>query len=80
MKYEYRVLYQIPLEMNDNNDPSTWRKVFYFSVYDCPSKLDLYVKVRDLIKIYNMDTKYIKIQKLDANGEYELWIDKFENL
>ena len=64
MKYKYRLLYKSPIkEMTDN--PDTWRKVFYISIYDCPSKLDLAIKVRELKKLYKMKDEYIILEDLE---------------
>lgn len=66
MKYKYRLLYKPPIEeMTD--DPDTWRKVFYISIYDCPSKLDLAVKITELKNLYKMKEEYIILEDLENN-------------
>lgn len=63
MKYKYRILYKPPIEELDDNNPDTWRKVFYLTPYDCPEKLDLRIKVSELINTYNMKEEYITIEE-----------------
>ena len=70
MKFKYRVLYKIPLEENDHQNPDTWRKVFLLTKYDCPSELDLSVKINQLVQDYNMDKQYVILQNLEDNTEY----------
>ena len=70
MKYKYRVLYKPPIEEFIDDNPDTWRKVFLFSVYDCPSELDLSVTINQLIKNYNMKKEYILFQDLEKGEEY----------
>lgn len=66
MKYKYRLLYKPPIEeMTD--DPDTWRKVFYISIYDCPSKLDINVKLTELKNLYNMKKEYMILEDLENN-------------
>ncbi len=65
MKYKWRVLYKPPLEDIIDDDPDTWRKVFYISVYECPSKLDLAVKLAELKNLYKMKEEYIILEDLD---------------
>ena len=65
MKYKYRILYKPPIEEFIDDNPDTWRKVFLFSVYDCPSELDLSVKIKELIQNYNMKEQYITLENLD---------------
>ena len=50
------------------DDPDTWRKVFYISIYDCPSKLDLTVKITELKNLYKMKEEYIILEDLENNG------------
>ena len=64
MKYKWRVLYKPPLE-EMTEDPDTWRKVFYLSIYDCPEKIDLTVKIRELKNTYNMKEEYIILEDLE---------------
>ncbi len=67
MKYKWRVLYKPPIEELDDDNPDTWRKVFYFSIYDCPEKIDLAVKIKELKNTYNMKEEYIILQDLEDN-------------
>lgn len=65
MKYKWRLLYKPPIEeMTD--DPDTWRKVFYISIYDCPSKLDLAIKIRELKTLYKMKDEYVYLEDLET--------------
>ena len=67
MKYKYRLLYKPPIEeMTD--DPDTWRKMFYISIYECPSELDLTVKITELKNLYKMKEEYIILEDLENNG------------
>lgn len=68
MKYKWRLLYKPPLEEIIDDDPDTWRKVFYISVYECPSKLDLGIKIKELKSLYKMKDEYIILEDLE---EYE---------
>ena len=63
--YKWRVLYKPPIEKIDDNNIDTWHKVFYFSKYECPSKIDLDCKLIDLKQTYNMKDEYIILQDLD---------------
>lgn len=65
MKYKWRILYKPPIEELNDNNPDTWRKVFYIDKYECPTDLDLTVKIQDLKKLYNMKEKYITVEELD---------------
>ena len=65
MKYKWRVLYKPPLKDMVDNDPDTWRKVFYISIYECPSKLDLAIKITELKKLYNMKDEYVILEDLE---------------
>ena len=66
MKYKYRLLYKPPIEeMTD--DPDTWRKMFYISIYECPSELDLTVKITELKNLYKMKEEYIILEDLENN-------------
>lgn len=67
MKYKWRVLYKPPLEDIVDDDPDTWRKTFYISVYECPSKLDLAVKLAELKNLYKMKEEYIILEDLENN-------------
>ncbi len=67
MQYKWRLLYKSPLEEIIDDDPDAWRKAFYISVYECPSKLDLYIKVKELKKLYNMKDEYIILEDLENN-------------
>lgn len=69
MKYRYRLLYKSPIE-EQTDDPDTWRKVFYISKYDCPSELDLSVKITELKKLYKMKDEYIILEDLENKNEY----------
>ena len=60
MQYKWRLVYRPPLEEE---------KVFYISIYECPSKIDLAIKIKDLKKIYNMKDEYITLQDLDGLDE-----------
>ena len=66
MQYKWRVLYYPPINKLINNDPTTWRKVFLISTYDCPEELDFQCKVNQLIKDYNMDKEYVIIEDLES--------------
>ena len=63
--YKWRVLYKPPLEELDDNNLTTWRKTFYISKYECPSKLDLDIKIRNLKYLYNMKDEYIILEDLE---------------
>lgn len=65
MKYKWRLLYKPPIEEIVDDDVDTWRKAFYISRYECPSDLDLNIKIRDLKNLYNMEDKYIILEDLD---------------
>lgn len=65
MKYKWKILYKPPIEELDDNNPDTWRKVFYVSVYECPSKLDLAIKLRELKKLYNMKEEYLILEDVE---------------
>lgn len=54
-----------PLEYLDDNDITTWRKVFYISKQECPEKLDLELKINELKKLYKMEDGFITIETLD---------------
>lgn len=69
MKYHWRLLYKPPLEELDDNNIDTWRKVFYISLYECPSKLDLGIKIKELKKLYNMKEEYLILQVIDKDDE-----------
>lgn len=71
MKYHWRVLYKPPLEEIIDDDPDTWRRTWYFSIYDCPEKLDLYVTVLNLIRDYKLKKEYIIIQTFAEDGSIE---------
>lgn len=68
MKYKWRLLYKPPLEEIIDDDLDTWRKTFYISIYECPSKLDLDIKVKELKSLYKMKDEYIILEDLE---EYE---------
>lgn len=65
MKYKYRVLYKPPIEELDDNNPDTWRKVFYIDKYDCPSGLDVNIKLTELKNLYNMKKEYMILEDLE---------------
>lgn len=64
-EYKWRVLYKPPFEEMIDDDPDTWRKVFYISKYECKEELDLELKVLDLKNLYNMKKEYIIIENLE---------------
>ena len=66
-KYKWRILYKPPIEQLDDDNVDTWRKVFYLNIYDCPTKLDLAVKIAELKKIYKMKDEYVILQDLEGN-------------
>ena len=68
MKYKWRVLYKVPIE-EITDDPDTWRRTWYFSIYDCPEKLDFEVKILNLIRDFKLKKDYIIIQTLNEDGE-----------
>ena len=70
-KYKWRLLYKPPLEEIVDDDPDTWRKTFYISIYDCPEKLDLAIKIKELIRDYNMQEQYIIVQDLEELNNVE---------
>ena len=73
--YEYRVLYKPPIEEIVENDPDTWRKVWYYSITDCPEKLDLKIKLLNLVRMYNLKERYIIVEKLnDDKTGYEVYM------
>lgn len=73
--YEYRVLYKPPTEEIVEEDPDTWRKVWYYSTIDCPEKLDLKIKLLELVRIYNLKERYITVQRLnDDKTDYEVYM------
>lgn len=67
MKYKWRLLYYPPFNemIADPSNIDKWPKVFYISIYDCPSKLDLAVKINELVKLYHMDRQYIVLEDLE---------------
>lgn len=65
MKYNWLLKYMPPLEYLDDNDITTWRKVFYISKQECPEKLDLELKINELKKLYKMEDGFITIETLD---------------
>lgn len=69
MVEKYRLLYKPPKEIEKDDDPKTWRKVFYLDKYSCLSKLDLEVNVRALIALYEMNPDYITIENIENNYE-----------
>lgn len=73
--YEYRVLYKPPIEEIVEDDPDTWRKVWYYNITDCPEKLDLKIKLLELVRIYNLKERYITVQRLnDDKTSYEVYM------
>lgn len=65
IKYKWRILYKPPLEEMVDDDPDTWRKTFFISVYECPTELDLTCKINQLVADYKMDKKYIILEDLE---------------
>lgn len=63
MKYKWRLLYKPPIE-EQTDDPDTWRKVFYIDKYECPSELDINIKLTELKNLYNMKDEYIILEDL----------------
>ncbi len=63
--YKWRIIYKPPIEQIDYNDIDSLPKVFYLSVYDCPEKLDLGVKIKQLKNLYNMKDEYIELEDLE---------------
>ena len=64
-KYRWRVLYYPPIKDLDDEDITTWRKVFFIDRYECPTKLDLDVKVRELKNLYQMKDEYTIVEELN---------------
>ncbi len=65
-KYKWRLLYKPPIEELDDNNIDTWRKVFYISQYECPSGLDINIKLTELKNLYNMKKEYMILQDLEV--------------
>lgn len=65
MKYKWRVIYKPPIKEIDYNNIDSLPKVFYLSIYDCPEKLDLHIKIKQLQKLYNMKDEYIQLDDLE---------------
>ena len=65
MKYKWRLLYKPPMEKIEDDNVDTWRKVFYIESYECPSELDLKIKITELKKLYNMKDEYIILEDLE---------------
>lgn len=65
MQYKWRLLYKPPTENEIENDPDTWRKVFYISQYECPTGLDINVKLTELKNLYNMKQEYMILEDLE---------------
>ena len=66
MNYKWRIDYKPPLQEIDYDNINTLPKVFYINVYECPSKLDLAVKIEELKKLYNMKEEYIVLVDLEG--------------
>lgn len=66
MNYKWRIDYKPPLEEIDYNNINTLPRVFYISIYECPSKLDLAVKIEELKKLHNMKEEYIVLVDLEG--------------
>lgn len=67
MKYKWRLLYKPPIENEIENDPDTWRKVFYISQYEYPTELDIIIKLIELKNLYNMKQEYMILEDLENN-------------
>ena len=65
MKYKWLLTYEPPLEYFDENDITTWRKVFYISKQECPEQLDFDLKLNELKQLYQMEDGFIHITILD---------------
>ena len=63
--YKWRLVYKPPIEEIDYNNIDSLPKVFYLSIYDCPEKLDLDVKIKQLKKLYNMREEYLQLDDLE---------------
>ena len=63
--YKWRLVYKPPIEEIDYNNIDSLPKVFYLSIYDCPEKLDLDVKIKQLKKLYNMRDEYLQLDDLE---------------
>ena len=71
-EFKYRVLYKPPMEKVKDDNPDTWRRVWYFTEYDCPEKLDLEVKILQMCTSFNINKKYIEVQEYNQKtGEYQ---------
>ena len=59
---KYILLYKPPIKEFDENNPDTWHKVYHFDTFECPSKLDVAVKIGSLISEYNMKREYLSLE------------------
>lgn len=73
MTYKWRVVYKPPIEKIDYNNIDSLPKVFYYSIYDCPEKIDLAVELERLKKLYHMKDEYLYLEDMED-------IDKIEKL
>lgn len=63
--YKWRLVYKPPIKNINYNDLDSLPKIFYISIYECPEKLDLYLKIKELKKLYNMKDEYVSIENID---------------
>ena len=63
--YKWRLVYKPPIENIDYNNLDSLPKIFYISIYECPEKLDLHLKINELKKLYNMKDEYTILEEID---------------
>lgn len=68
-KYKWRLLYKPPIEEYNENNIDTWHKVFYINKYECPTGLDVNIKLTELKNLYNMKKEYMILQDLEEINE-----------
>lgn len=68
-KYKWRLLYKPPVEEEKDDDPDTWRKVFYLDKYQYPTGLNLSVKLTEMKHLYNMKKEYMILEDMENNYE-----------
>ena len=65
MKYKWRLVYKPPIEKIDYNNIDSLPKVFYINNYECPSGLDVNIKLTELKNLYNMKKEYMILEDLE---------------
>jgi hypothetical protein len=62
--YKWRLVYKPPIKNINYNDLDSLPKIFYISIYECPEKLDLHLKINELKRLYNMKDEYVSIENI----------------